>query len=712
VPDPLPERSDPGQLRRRAKELRDAALAGDAAALRRLARHHPAPPAGPVRLAAAQLVIARELGFPSWPRLIAALEADAASRRTLSAFLSASIEGRVRQAAEILHADPGIVSRSLPAAAVLGDAATVRERLASDPGAALALDDERGWPPLLYASYSRWHHIDPGRAAGLAETVRLLLAAGADANTNDGGRPRYRSALRGSAEVSNPRVTEVLLDAGAHPDPGEPIAEAAAHRDLRCLRLLLSHGARVASTWALGAAVSSDNPGAAALLLDALAAAGGRAAHAAGEALPDAAATASFALVEVLLDAGADPRATDPDGISALRQAVRAGRQETAARLRALGAPEDATAADSFLGACLNADRQAAEQLLASHPDLPGRLTDEDRGVICQAAASRPAEALALMLELGFSPNARSCGELPLHAAAYHGNAAGVRVLLQAGAEVDARDERFESTALAFATVGSGERAGKPGDWTGAVRLLIEAGAARGGAWIAGKPPSEEVADLLMQYGITPGEPAGPQAEPQDQDDDRSEAPGSLGTGVMAEIARHLETAARDLDLDLLGSLLHPEVRWTGLCDDRTQVLDWYRAALAEGMEASVHSVEVDRDAVVLGLTVARRAQGARPAPPQPLYQAYTVHGAQIVEIHGYPDRDSALTRGDPPAAAVRPSRLSGGAGRILLRRQRGGRVLPCRNDIRSSSSTSGKQAKDTDAPPECRGMTRPQSHQ
>jgi ankyrin repeat protein len=652
VPDSLPERPDPGQLRRRAKELRDAALAGDAAALRRLARHHPAPPVGTVRLAAAQLVIARELGFPSWPQLIAALEADAASRRALPAFLSASIEDRIRQAGEILRADPGIAGRSLAAAAVLGDAAAVREHLAADPGAALALDDERGWPPLLYACYSRWHHAEPRRAPGLAEAVRLLLVAGADADTNDGGQARYRSALKGSVEANNPNVTEVLLDAGAHPDPGQPIAEAAARRDLRCLRLLLSHGARVTSTWALGAAVFNDNPGAAALLLDALATAGGLPTHAAGEELPGAAA-ASLATVEALLDAGADPQATDSDGVSALRLAVRAGRQETAARLRALGAVDDGTEVDRFLGACLNADRDAVEQLLADDPDLPDRLAEEDRAVICRAAESRPAETLALMLEVGFSPSARSFGELPLHAAAYHGNAAGVRVLLEAGAEVDARDERFESTALAFATVGSGERAGKPGDWTGTVRLLIEAGATRDGAWITGKPPSEEVADLLMGYGITPGEPAGPQAEPQDDDhddhddhdDDRSEAPGSLGTGVMAEIARHLETAARDLDLDLLGSLLHPEVRWTGLCSDRTQVLDWYRAVLAEGMQASVRSVEVDRDAVVLGLTLGRRAQGARPAPPQPLYQVFTVDDAQIIEIRGYPDRDSALTR-------------------------------------------------------------------
>ncbi len=651
--DSLPERPDLGQLRRRAKELRDAARAGDAAAVQRLARHHPASPAGPVRLAAAQLVIARELGFPSWPALTAALEADAASRRALSEFLAASIEGRMRHAGQVLDADPGIARRSLAAAAVLGDAAAVREHLAGDPGAVRALDDERGWPPLLYACYSRWHQVDSDRAPGLTEAVRLLLAAGADANTNDGGQARYRSALKGSVEVNNPSVTEALLNAGAHPDPGQPIADATAHRDLRCLRLLLSHGARVTSTWAVGAAVFNDNPGAAALLLDALATAGGRVADTASDELPDAVATASFATVEALLDAGADPQATDSDGISALRLAVRAGRQEIAARLRALGAVEDGTEVDRFLGACLNADRYTVEQLLADHPDLPDRLTGEDRAVIYRAAESRPAETLALMLEVGFSPNARSFGELPLHAAAYHGNAAAVRVLLGAGAEVDARDERFESTALTFATVGSGERAGKPGDWTETVRLLIEAGASRAGVWITGKPPSEEVADLLVHYGITPGGPAGPQAEPQDQDHDRdrSEAPGSLGSGVMAEIARHLETAARDLDLDLLGSLLHPDVRWTGLCKDRTQVLDWYRAVLAEGIEASVRSVEVDRDAVVLGLTVGRRAQGARPAPPEPLYQVFTVRDAQIVEIRGYPDRDSALTRGGDPAA-------------------------------------------------------------
>jgi len=650
VSDSLPERPDLRQLRSRAKELRDGARRGDAAAVARMTRHHPGVAGDAVPLAAAQLVIARELGFPSWPRLVAVIEAGAAARQVAADFVSASVEGRMQRASEISQADPGIAGSSLLAASVLGDAGAVREHLAASPAAAVAIDDERGWPPLLYAGYSRWHQIDPDAAAGLAEVVRLLLANDASADTNDGGQPRFRSALKGSVEVNNPAVTAVLLEAGANPDLGQPVAEAAAHPDLRCLRLLLSRGARVAGTWAVGSAVFHDDLGATALLLEALAGSGGRAADAATEALLDAAATASFPVVEALLNAGADPQARDGDGVSALRLAVRAGKEETAARLRALGAADDATDVDLFLGACLNGDRQAAERLLATHPDLPGRLTDQDQAVICDAAASRPAGTLALMLELGFPPHARKFGEQPLHNAAYHGNAPAVRMLLEAGAEVDARDAEFDATPLAFATVGSGEQAGQPGDWVVAVRLLLEAGASRDDVWVAAKPPSEEVAGLLLRYGITASEPAG--QEPAGQDEDQDEVPVTVGTGVMAEIAGHLQVACRDSDLDLLGSLLHPEVRWTGLCHDRAEVLDWYRMLVAAGTTATVRSVQVSGDAVVLGLTVTRQAEGARPAPPQRLYQVFTVDGEQIVEIRGYGDLDSALAEAGGPAAA------------------------------------------------------------
>jgi len=640
--DSLPERPDLGQLRRRAKELRDAARRGDAEAVERFTRHYPSAPPGAVSLAAAQLVIARELGFASWPTLKAAIDARATSHRAASEFVAASVDGRLRQASEIFRADPGIASRSLLAAAVLGDAETVREMLAADPAAAVAFDDERGWPPLLYACYSLWHQIDPGRATGLAEVVRLLLVAGASPDTNDGGRLRYRSAVKGSVEVNNPDITSVLLDAGASPDRGEPVGEAVAHRDHRCLRLLLAHGARVARTWAIGAAVYHDDPGALALLLDALKTSGGNAAGAATGELPEAAADASLPVVAALLDAGADPDATDEDGVSALRLAVRAGKNDIAGRLRASGADDDSTDIDHFVGACMAADRPAAERILAGHPDLPGQLSSQDRAVIVNAAEPGSAGRIALMLDLGFSPDARDGnGQQPLHTAAYHGNAAAVRLLLEAGADVDARDGRFGGTPLAFATVGSGEQAGQPGDWAETVRLLIEAGASRDGAWVSGKPPGEQIIGLLQRYGITPDEPADQQSDGQTE----APAPGTAGTGVMADVARHLEAACRDQDLVLLGSLLHPQVQWTGLCQSSAQVLDWYRGLLADGTVATVHSVEVDRDAVVLGLAVARKAEGARPAPPQHLCQVFTVEGTQIIDIRGYPDRHTALTR-------------------------------------------------------------------
>ena len=65
----LPERPDLDQLRRRARELHRAAAGGDARSLRRLQAV-----SARVTLSAAQLAIAREHGFPGWPKLKAEVE--------------------------------------------------------------------------------------------------------------------------------------------------------------------------------------------------------------------------------------------------------------------------------------------------------------------------------------------------------------------------------------------------------------------------------------------------------------------------------------------------------------------------------------------------------------------------------------------------------------------------------------------------------------
>ena len=64
----LPDEPSYEQLRNQAKDLRRAVLAGEPGALAEVAEHFPDAPA-PFPLYAAQLVVARRYGFPSWARL-------------------------------------------------------------------------------------------------------------------------------------------------------------------------------------------------------------------------------------------------------------------------------------------------------------------------------------------------------------------------------------------------------------------------------------------------------------------------------------------------------------------------------------------------------------------------------------------------------------------------------------------------------------------
>ena len=88
-----------------------------------------------VTLAAAQLVIARELGFSSWPQLKAAVDAHATAPDR-----PAELRGRIGRgpAARGRHASstpiPDVAGHSLVAAAVLGDADAVRASARRRPG--------------------------------------------------------------------------------------------------------------------------------------------------------------------------------------------------------------------------------------------------------------------------------------------------------------------------------------------------------------------------------------------------------------------------------------------------------------------------------------------------------------------------------------------------------------------------------------------------
>jgi len=515
----LPDRPDLDQLRRRAKELRDAARAGEAEALARLAPYRRA--GVPVTLAAALLTLAREHGFASWPELKGAVEERLMDRDARArAFVVASVSGRVDRATRLIDADPSLVTQDIWTAAVLGEVAAVRRFVDRDPSLALQPDPESGWTPLLAVCNSRWHQIDPGRGPGLCDVAALLLDAGASPDTSVGTSPQFGhcSALYAAAGLANhPALAELLLQRGADPDTPSALYHTAFHRDHVCLRMLLDHGARAEGLDTLAAAISVDDVEAVRLLLGAgIDPSQPVPAEALGERYaPDPPIGAVHAAVEcqcapemvtLLLDAGADPAARGQDGRSAHQLAVRSGDSELAALLRAHGADDDAADVDRFLGACVRADRAAAEGVLARVPGLRDELTAADYEAITFAADHGDVAAVALMLDLGFPRDAPvgDDGATPLHAAAGAGAVNLVVYLVEQGADIEATDATWGATPLCWATVGSGLRLGHAPspDWVATVRTLLAAGASTEGVWVADKPPGEDVAAVLHAHGV------------------------------------------------------------------------------------------------------------------------------------------------------------------------------------------------------------------
>jgi len=513
----LPARPNLDQLRNQARDLLNAARAGDAASTKRIQAV-----SDRLTLGAAQLVVARGYGFSSWARLKAEVEArttDLAEK--VPVFLEASIRDYTDRAARMLAANPEIAGYSFATALVLGDADHVRAEIERDPDLATRPDARSGWTPLHAVCGSRWHRLDPARTDGLLAVARLLLDAGADLEATIPGRrygdrgrtPLGCAAATASTAGGNEPIIRLLLERGAVPDDDDLYLVGFASNAHRCLRLLLDHMPNVADTveTALSAPISAGDTEGVRLLLEA-----GADPRRYADDPPCPAVYAAVRsgcpseLVELLVAHGADPDALGPDGRSPYRLAVGKGRADLAALLRGRGAPDDATDIDRFLSACMGGDRAEAEQLVVDRVGLLGRLSEtEQGGAMVQAAEVGGTAAVALMLDLGFPIEARGGdqGSTALHAAAYAGSAETVRLLLDRGADIEAHDTTWDSTPLDWAAVGSGERPKhNPGpDWVATVRTLIEAGASCDGLTLSSddpKPPSPEVAQLLRAHCV------------------------------------------------------------------------------------------------------------------------------------------------------------------------------------------------------------------
>jgi len=117
----------------------------------------------------AQLAIAREQGFPSWPSFRAFIIQSGLDYQNLAAaFIDAAVSD-LRRAEVMLAAHPDVAGAGFYAALVLGDSNQVEQALKHAPALATGKSGPQNCEPLLYVCFSRFANGKSSRAAGLVE---------------------------------------------------------------------------------------------------------------------------------------------------------------------------------------------------------------------------------------------------------------------------------------------------------------------------------------------------------------------------------------------------------------------------------------------------------------------------------------------------------------------------------------------------------------
>jgi hypothetical protein len=224
------------------------------------------------------------------------------------------------------------LAQAAVAAIVGGDINGLRALLVEHPGlATVRLGDPRGMTRTLLHVVTDW----PGHYPAGAQTVALLVAAGADVNARFTG-PHRETPLHWAASSDDVAVVDALLDAGADIDAdgaviggGTPLSDATAFGQWNAARRLIERGAttRLGEAAALG-------------LVDRVRA------HLAGDPAREDVTSAFWMAchggrqdtAELLLDHGADLNWVGYDGLTPLDAAMRSNATDLADRLRRRGA--------------------------------------------------------------------------------------------------------------------------------------------------------------------------------------------------------------------------------------------------------------------------------------------------------------------------------------------------------------------------------------
>jgi ankyrin repeat protein/uncharacterized glyoxalase superfamily protein PhnB len=550
----LPSRPSLDHLKHQAKDLLQAFQAGSPEAIQRIKTSHPEFAnateeeirAAKFALSDAQLVIAREYGFESWPKLKTHVDAVAqGDDPKVAAFLQAACGGNQMEANRLLGETPSLSQANIYTAAMLGEADVVERMLKKEPALATRKGGPKEWDALLYLSHSHFHRENERRADGIIRAAKSLLAHGADPNTYyatpEFGRESKMHALwAATCQANNPALARVLLESGADPNDGESIYHAAEKFHLECLDLLAEFGVNLSNRiqpwnntplyYILGHRPCKGNAKqvfeGARWLLEHGADPNVSSYDYEGRPIHLAASSGwGTDMLELLWKHGADltVRRKDvkpakaaashtlrPDTVglsrgSAYSLAARYGQTHVMDWLREHEAQTDLTPVEEFFAACGRGDEPAVRATLAARPELVPSLSEEDKLVLAFAAGDGKTEAVRLMLLAGMSMDIRGdTGGTPLHQAAWYGQLGVVKLLLAHHAPLEEKDTIYGGTPLGWVCHGSMNCRNPNGDYPAIVEALIQAGA----EIMFGHRGTEEVNAVLHRHSAI-GKPKG-----------------------------------------------------------------------------------------------------------------------------------------------------------------------------------------------------------
>jgi len=599
----LPGNANLEQLRNGAKGFQRAVRAGDPGAAAVVNEFHPrlgsAQPGSPeletFTRADAQLVVARQFGFPSWPKLKAHLEliadyarsphhepvggplADEAEiadefLRLITLNYGGDDPDRLARGEALLAEHDWLATANVYTIAATGELDAARDLLAGDPAAASRVGGPYRWEPLLYLTYARLP-LSAGRSP--LAVARLLLEHGADPNAGylwEGLIPPFTAltgALGGGGTIpKHPQelaLARLLLEAGADPNDGQALynqgwGESAGEEWLELL-FEFGLGRGDGGPWRRRFGERQDSPQK--MLEDLLIAA-------AKHGLTDR--------VRRLLDRGVDPRGERIEhpiyrGRSPVQEAALNGHMDIVAMLVDAGAVWEHDQVDELIATAMSGDRDAVQRLLATDAGLRERAIERCPDQLVRAAEQDSYDAVALLIELGFDVNARP-RTAPLHEAAMRGNLRVIRVLLEHGADPNLRDTGYDATPAGWA-----EHHEQPEAY--ALLAPLEHPNTR---------TPEDPADALPSAG------------------DPARAGGAVVPGAAMRTVAAAFTAVSERRFDDLAELVAPDIDWRGIaeadgsiprCTTREQAIERMQAGLLAGGHLSVSAFVEEGNSVL-----------------------------------------------------------------------------------------------------------------